>query len=223
MNMPPSKLIDSHRNGAGCELIVVEGDSAASSVDRLRAKEWQAVLPMQGKPRNAMKSRLEDLQQNPQFNDFITSMGVTWNENGECDIDSLRYERIVLLFDPDADGIHSRTLLLLFFYRWLRPVLDAGRVFDAHAPRWSIQTADSDGPEYAFSDEDLARVRQTLRDAGREEVKLKRFLGLGNADASALSRFCLDSETRQLSVLSAADAESALDVFRMLKDYGTQL
>lgn len=223
MNKRQSRLIDSHRHGAGCELIVVEGDSAASSVDRLRTPDWQAVLPLQGKPRNAMKSDLDDLLKNPQFNDLITSMGVTWNEDGACDVDSLKYERIILLFDPDADGIHSRTLLLLFFYKWMRPVLDAGRIFDAHAPRWAVQTTDAEEPEYAFSDDDLDRIRQNIREDGRQERKLKRFLGLGNADASALCKFCLNPETRRLSALSAEDAESALEVFQMLRDYGTQL
>lgn len=185
--------------------------------------EWQAVLPLQGKPRNAMKADLNDLLKNPQLNDLVSSLAVTWNADGLCDVESLRYERIILLFDPDADGIHSRTLLLLFFYRWMKPVLDAGRIFDAHAPRWAVQTKDAEEPEYAFSDDDLVRVRQKLREQGREEHKLKRFLGLGNADAGALSKFCLTPETRHLSVLSAEDAEAALEVFRMLRDYGTQL
>lgn len=223
MSNRKSKLNDCQNAGDGSELFVVEGDSAARTVNSLRSINFQAVLPLQGKPRNALKGNLDDLQTNPQIADLIQTLGAKWNADGQNEVASIRYERIILLFDPDADGIHARTLLLFFFYRWMRPLLDAGRIFDTHAPRWAIHTACGQPPEYAFSDEDLARTRKQLAADGRVEIRLKRFLGLGSVDGPALTKFCIAPTTRQLFQLEAHDAESAMEVFQQLRDFGGQL
>lgn len=223
MSKRKSKLNDCQNPDGDSELYVVEGDSAARTVNGLRSIELQAVLPLQGKPRNALKADLNELLRNPQLADLVSSLGAKWDADGRLDLASIRYQRIILLFDPDADGIHARTLLLFFFYRWMRPLLDAKRIFDTHAPRWAVHAADTQPPEYAFTDEDLVRVRKQLTVDGREETKLKRFLGLGNVDAAALNRYCMAPATRQLLELNTHEAESAMEVFQQLRNFGDQM
>ena len=124
----PIKLhdCDRHGPGSGAELFVVEGDSAAQSVAQLRDARFQAVLPMQGKPLNAWKASERKVAANPFFMALVAAIGADWGRF--CRLEALRYERLLLLMDPDADGIHCGALVTMFVYRWMRPVLDAGRV-----------------------------------------------------------------------------------------------
>ena len=122
MRFSAPKLIDCTNGGRSAdrptELFIVEGDSAARSIKQVRDASFQAILPMQGKPMNAVKANLEHLKKNVQFAALFDALGVDLeNQNREEDI---RYENIILLFDPDADGIHARTLMLLFFHKWMR-------------------------------------------------------------------------------------------------------
>ena len=210
------KLDDCEKHGSGSELFIVEGDSAARAVSRVRSSQWQAVLPMQGKPMNATKAREDALESNVQFAALMTAMGMQIGD--EFDLSKARYERIVLLFDPDADGIHSRTLMLLFFHKWMRPLLDAGRIFDARVPRWQVDCDRLDGPKFASTDEGMQNIRQQLTAAGIENFKTTRFRGIGSVGADTLARFCTNKETRQLYQLSAADADTALQIFAELRN-----
>ena len=179
------KLLDCQQHGDMAELFIVEGDSAARTLDRVRDARFQAILPMQGKPLNAMKTGLTNIFENAQFAALISAMGLTPDLEPRCE--ELRYQRFVLLFDPDADGIHSRTLMLLFFYRWLTPLLEAGRVVDAHAPQWAITSDQLARPAYAFTPDHLEQVRAALAAEGIDRTKTIRFRGLASVGAAILA------------------------------------
>ena len=222
MRFSAPKLIDCSNAGRDAdratELFVVEGDSAASSISRVRDASFQAILPMQGKPMNAVKADLEDLKRNVQFAALFDALGVDLaNQNREEDI---RYEKIILLFDPDADGIHARTLMLLFFHKWMRWWLDAGRIFDVHAPQWEIVSPALPQPAYAATPDHLQLVRQHLQDQGVTEIKTRRFRGIGSIDGPILKKRCVDPETRELTTLTAQHAQAAMEVFRDLRATG---
>jgi DNA gyrase subunit B/topoisomerase-4 subunit B len=220
MRFSAPKLIDCTAAGKQAtrptELFVVEGDSAASTVNRVRDASFQAILPMQGKPMNAMKASTNELKRNVQFAALFQALGFDLSDRDqEADI---RYENIVLLFDPDADGIHARTLMLLFFYRHMRWWLDAGRIFDAHAPQWEIRSADLKEPVYAAMPDQLERIKQHLRDQRIADLKTRRFRGLGSIDGSILKTRCVDPSTRALTKLTAAHAEAAV---QLMQDFGS--
>ena len=219
MRFSAPKLIDCTNGGRGAdrptELFIVEGDSAARSIKQVRDASFQAILPMQGKPMNAVKANLEHLKKNVQFAALFDALGVDLeNQNREEDI---RYENIILLFDPDADGIHARTLMLLFFHKWMRWWLDAGRIFDAHAPQWEIVSPALPQPAYAATPAHLQRVRKHLREKGITEMKTRRFRGIGSIDGQILKKRCVDPASRDLTTLTAEHAQVAMDVFRDLQ------
>lgn len=216
MRSSTPKLTDCAKPGSGSELFIVEGDSAAEAVKNVRNPATQAVLPMQGKPMNAMKATACELSENVQFAALLDALG-----GGQVDAlhaDTLRYERYILLLDPDADGIHSGTLMLLFFYRWLPELLDAGRVFDAHAPLWEVSAEGLQGAAYAKSATHLEKVRSYLQENGAGEIKAKRFRGLANVPAPIIGTHCVHPATRQLRPLSRHDATTAIDVFQQMRD-----
>jgi DNA gyrase subunit B/topoisomerase-4 subunit B len=224
MKYSAPKLIDCENAGSPespTELFIVEGDSAARTLTRVRDSTFQAILPMQGKPMNATKARLEDLQKNIQFAALIKALGVdlTAAMDRPSELLKLRYQKIILLFDPDADGIHGRTLMLLFFYRWLRPLLDAGHIYDAHAPQWEITGTGLNQAVYAATPEYLKQVRSYLADQGITKIITKRFRGLGSVDVGILKSRCVDPETRTLTPLSAAYADQAIAIFEQMREF----
>lgn len=203
-------LSDSTTHGPGTELFVVEGQSAARALNRLRSPERQAVLAMQGKPMNATRASEAAIRRNPHLGALVAALGT--GIGPDADIDQVRYERVILLFDPDADGIHARTLLLLFFDEYLRPLLEAGRIFDARVPRWRLASAQLERPYFAGTDEQLNRLRTALGDEGVTEFDTTRYRGVGSIEDSVLRSFCLDRESRRLEVLSPADAANAREI-----------
>jgi len=219
MRFSAPKLSDCTHHGSGSELFIVEGDSAAEAVKLVRNPATQAVLPMQGKPMNAMKASASELRENIQFAALLEALGVAWggNQIDSLPVDTLRYERYILLFDPDADGIHSGTLMLLFFYRWLPELLDAGRVFDAHAPLWEITARGLEGAAYAKTASHLEKVRSHLRASGAGEIKAKRFRGLANVPAPIIGSHCVKSATRKLRPLGQHDATTAMELFAQMR------
>lgn len=204
-----------HGRGAGSELLVVEGDSAADSVDALRHDQWQAVLPMQGKPMNTLKASRNKVAKSPPLGRLVQSIGAGWDEH--CDADESRYDRIIILCDPDIDGVHTRSLLLLFFYRWMRPVLDAGMIYTARPPLWRITSEQLDEPMYAWSDAQFKEVEADLDNQGIHGRSTSRFRGLGNMIPDVLFDSCLNPETRTLARLNADHAEAAIRSFEMMK------
>ena len=212
------KLEDCYEHGddADSELWIVEGDSAARGLGGVRSPRFQAILPMQGKPMNATKADEEDLENNVQFAALMKAMGTEIGD--EFDMAKIRYKRIILLFDPDADGIHGRTLLLLFFHKWMKPLLDAGRIFDARVPRWKIDSPQMKEPLFASTDEQFYALKEQLEADGVGDIKPTRFRGIGSVGEDTLAHFCTDLKTRQLSLLTSTDAEVAIRIFEELRN-----
>ncbi|MFO0940003.1 MAG: toprim domain-containing protein [Pirellulales bacterium] len=208
----PEKLKDCRSSEAiPAELLIVEGDSACSSVDSVRDKSFQAVLPIQGKPLNPIRANRAKVAEHPFYQAIVGAIGAGWDE--EFDLSKSRYERVVLVFDPDADGIHCSMLVLMFFYRWMRPLLEAGRVHLVRAPLVQI-TFDGASELICTDDEDFAtREVSKLKAAGKTNVVKKRFRGLGSMSPDVLAHYCVNPGTRQSNSLTIADAEAAIAVF----------
>ncbi|TAG45575.1 MAG: hypothetical protein EAZ30_15495 [Betaproteobacteria bacterium] len=205
-----------HGVGSGGELFIVEGDSASGSVLNVRNPQTQAVLPMQGKPLNAMKASGDKVAEFGLYQQLVAALGVPLidPETGELgDIRKARFDRVLLLFDPDADGIHCGALMLMFFYRWMRPMLDAGRVSMIRPPLFVISTADSEQTFHAYSPEHAGRIMSELKRRGATEIKSHHHRGLASIDPKLLASACVHPETRKADVMTVKDAEDAMHVF----------
>jgi DNA gyrase subunit B len=209
----PGKLHDCRRVGPGAdtELFVVEGDSAANAVALLRNRECQAVLPMQGKPLNAMKAGERRVLSNPLFRAFGSALAVELGERFE--LAAVRYERILLLLDPDADGIHCGALLQMFLYRWIPALLASGRVLAVQAPVARVDLGGEEAPTFVRSEPQLAALIARERAANNQELRVNHFRGLAGIPANVLQRHCLDPGTRHTMQLGLADAEMAIRIF----------
>jgi DNA gyrase/topoisomerase IV subunit B len=207
------KLSDCRVHGpdSGAELFVVEGDSAAITVAQACDSTFQAVLPMQGKPLNAVRAPDRKVAANPLLMALTDVLGAGWGAS--FDPQKLRYERVLLLTDPDADGIHCSALLLMFFYRWMRPLLDRGHVMIVRAPFGEVSAREMKSPVLAFSEAQLQSVCRQLRDRGVADFAAQRFRGLASLDRATLERFCIDPASRNAGPISVADAELAMEVF----------
>jgi DNA gyrase subunit B len=201
----PVKLDDCTSHGPGAELLVVEGDSAAAAVARVRDHRLQAVLPMQGKPLNAVRASRRKVLDHPFFGLLAGAIGT--GLEADCEPQQSRYERVLVLTDPDADGIHCGFLVLLFFHRWLRPVLDAGRIEVVRPPWGEVVVAGE--IMLAFSDPELTALATRARADGGA---VRRFRGLAALDAELLHETCVDPATRRTERVSAADVETMLEV-----------
>jgi len=197
------------------ELLIVEGDSASTSVEVARDRSYQAVLPIQGKPLNAWRATRKKVAENFFYQAIIASIGAGWDT--EFELSKSRYDRIVLVFDPDADGIHCSMLVLMFFYRWMRPLLDADRIELVRAPMFQITY---DGlTELICIEEELAARTEVSRHIadGKTNVQKKRFRGLGSMGQAVLSQTCVKPSSRSSVIMRAADAEAAIAVFSPAK------
>ncbi len=212
----PVKIEDCavHGSGSGAELFVVEGDSAARAVTSARNARVQAVLPMQGKPLNTLRAPAGKVAANRFYKELTQALGTGWG--AACDPARSRYERVLLLMDPDADGIHCGALLLMFFHRWMQPLLDQGHVEIVRAPIGEITVLDGEAPHYAFSEAQFQAMSAALRNGGRPAFRALRYRGLGSLDRKALGELCLDPQTRRSQVLGAADARTVTEVFASL-------
>jgi len=208
----PVKLHDCLRHGlgSGAELYVVEGDSASKSVCRARNADTQAVLPMQGKPMNAIKASEQAVERNELFRALIDSIGAGWGD--QMDLAQLRYDRVILLFDPDADGIHCGALMLMFFHRWMRPLLESGRLSVIRAPLYEVTSPKTGDTLHAFSDSHYQRLRVEL-DKQSIDFQGQRYRGLASMSAATLFATCIDPQTRNIHQLGCEDAEAAIRVF----------
>lgn len=205
----PLKLADCKQHGPGAELFIVEGDSASSTVARLRDERFQAVLPMQGKPLNAMKARPNKVGANPWFAALIDAIGADYGEHFE--LPNVRYEKIIVLMDPDADGIHCGALLLMFFNRFMQPLLKSGRIGLVRAPMATIRHGNES--IHVRSEPEQRAELERLRQAGMTNFETIRYRGLAGMDMDVLAVTCVDPATRVLSPLGIKDADAAIAVF----------
>ncbi|MEM6472375.1 MAG: toprim domain-containing protein [Planctomycetota bacterium] len=208
----PVKLVDCHRSTPGkfaTELLIVEGDSASRAVQRMRDASFQAVLPMQGKPMNAVKASPQRVRKNQWFQALIDALGMNWDATSA---NGLRYDRVCLLFDPDADGIHCGALVLLFFDEYLAPLLNANRVTLIKPPLFSITASGYRDRLYAFSEEHLKKIEGALREKSID-YQHKRYRGLASLEDTTLLETCLDPASRTTHLLRPEDASSARRLF----------
>ena len=175
----PVKLHDcrEHGRGSGSELLIVEGDSASRAAVRARDSRLQAVLPMQGKPLNAWKASRKNVEANELYGALLDSIGAGFAESVDPSLS--RYDQITLLFDPDADGIHCGALTLMFFFRWMRPLLDAGMIGLIHPPVLEIRSIDGTDRVHAYNDDHYHQIKAAL-DAKQAKYQVQRFRGLAS-------------------------------------------
>ncbi|CAB4742530.1 MAG: DNA topoisomerase IV subunit B [Actinobacteria bacterium] len=213
----PDKLADCRRHGIDAELLIVEGDSAAGPAKAGRNAEYMAVLPLRGKVVNAGKSTLKQVIENAEAQALFTAVGA--GSGADFNLDQARYGRIIILCDADVDGSHIRCLLLTLIYHYMRPLLEAGRVFAAQPPLYTVKVGDK--VVHAFSDADKDRLTAELSSGNRKAENLQwvRFKGLGEMDVEELAVTCLDAETRILRRITMQDAEALIqagDLFETL-------
>ncbi len=209
----PTKLVDCLEPGADrdAELFIVEGDSASLAVMNARRARDQAVLPMRGKPLNALRATRTRLLAYDLYRELIAAVG--GGIEPEFNLGNVRYQRILILTDPDADGIHCGALLLMLFYRWMPALLAAGRIFAVRAPIGAIHRARDATPVLAYTDDHFQALCRALRERDELDFTTLRYRGLGSIDRSVLQTTCLDAATRRAQPLSAQDAEMAISVF----------
>ncbi len=209
----PNKLADCRVHGPEAELVLVEGDSAAGPAKRGRDSEFMAILPLRGKIVNAAKASPKQVMDNAEAQAVFTAMGA--GVGRDFDIGSARYGRIVVLCDADVDGSHIRCLLLTLIHRYMRPMLDAGRVYAAQPPLYTARVGEV--THRAFSDSERDRVTSELCRGNRrpDSIKWQRFKGLGEMNTDELRHCALDPATRTLRRLTMADAQAAEEAARM--------
>ena len=198
----PGKLADcSSTDAAECELFLVEGDSAGGSAKQGRDRQTQAVLPLRGKVLNAEQAPDKKVMANQELSDIVKALGC--GAGRDCDVSRLRYHKIVLLMDADSDGHHIATLLLTFFYRYLRPIIDAGHLFLAQPPLYRVDI----GKKTYWAADDAQRDRLIRQHAGRSKPEIQRFKGLGEMMPATLYRTTLDPDHRRLIQVNVADED----------------
>ncbi len=206
----PGKLTDcGSKDPERSELFLVEGDSAGGSAKMGRDPQTQAILPLRGKIINVEKARLDKVLANEEIRAIITACGTGIGD--DFDISKARYHKIVIMTDADHDGSHIRILLLTLFYRFMRPLIDAGYIYIAQPPLYKIEKGKV--VRYAYSD---AQLEQILQEMGREGVRLQRYKGLGEMNADQLWETTMDPESRTLLRVTMEDAMDADMIFSIL-------
>ncbi len=209
-NALPGKLSDcQEKDPTHCEIFIVEGDSAGGTAKGGRERKYQAILPLWGKMLNVEKARIDRVLENEKLMPIVLALGA--GLGSELDISKLRYHKVIIMADADVDGSHIRTLLLTFFFRYMRPLIDNGHIYIACPPLYRLYQGDKNF--YAYEEGDVEKIKT---ENGWKDPKIQRFKGLGEMNADQLWETTMNPETRRLKRVDLHDALQADETFTLL-------
>ena len=214
----PGKLADCSNNDPfACELYLVEGDSAGGTAKQGRSRDFQAILPLRGKILNVEKAQEYRIYENEEIKNMITALGVQFGRDGDdraLNMDKLRYHKVIIMTDADVDGSHIRTLILTFFFRYMKDLIDNGYIYIAQPPLYQVKK----GQQFRYCWTEPQR-EQAVHDLGGDRpdlVGIQRYKGLGEMNAEQLWQTTMNPDTRTLKRVSIESAAEADHLFSML-------